>query len=174
VARRIALRTILLGGQHGALTPADRIAQDAGTRRSGYGVEVRVSSARREPWPYREVGSRPPVCVGRNYQVTVSKFCPELFPTGPNQIQERERKTRLPLVRSAEELPLYEFDFNLTQKEGLTFVGDPDYVGPRDSRPHAGVGAGVFMGLFQFGSLPLATKNIELFAKTVLPALRRE
>jgi hypothetical protein len=34
----------------------------------------------------------------------------------------------------------------------------------------------VFMGLFQFGSLPhaLATKNIELFAKTVLPALRRE
>ena len=32
------------------------------------------------------------------------------------------------------------------------------------------------MGLFQFGSLPhaLATKNIELFAKTVLPALRRE
>jgi hypothetical protein len=37
-------------------------------------------------------------------------------------------------------------------------------------------GAGVFMGLFQFGSLPhaLATKNIELFAKTVLPALRRE
>jgi hypothetical protein len=38
------------------------------------------------------------------------------------------------------------------------------------------LGAGVFMGLFQFGSLPhaLATKNIELFAKTVLPALRRE
>ena len=38
------------------------------------------------------------------------------------------------------------------------------------------LGAGVFKGLFQFGSLPqaLATKNIELFAKTVLPALRRE
>jgi hypothetical protein len=37
-------------------------------------------------------------------------------------------------------------------------------------------GAPVFMGLFQFGSLPhaLATKNIELFANTVLPALRRE
>jgi hypothetical protein len=81
---------------------------------------------------------------------------------------------RPPLVRSAEELPLYEFDFDLTQKEGLTFVGDPDYVGPRDSRPHQELGAGVFMGLFQFGSLPLATKNIELFAKTVLPALRRE
>jgi alkanesulfonate monooxygenase SsuD/methylene tetrahydromethanopterin reductase-like flavin-dependent oxidoreductase (luciferase family) len=71
-------------------------------------------------------------------------------------------------------LPLYEFDFDLTQKEGLTFVGDPDYVA-REIRAHMQeLGAGVFMGLFQFGSLPLATKNIELFAKTVLPALRRE
>ena len=36
--------------------------------------------------------------------------------------------------------------------------------------------AGVFMGLFQFGSLPhaLAAKNIELFARTVLPELRRD
>ena len=83
---------------------------------------------------------------------------------------------RPPIVRSAEELPLYEFDFDLTQKEGLTFVGDPDYVA-REIRAHMQeLGAGVFMGLFQFGSLPhaLATKNIELFAKTVLPALRRE
>jgi hypothetical protein len=32
------------------------------------------------------------------------------------------------------------------------------------------------MGLFQFGSLAhaLAAKNIELFAKTVLPALRQD
>jgi alkanesulfonate monooxygenase SsuD/methylene tetrahydromethanopterin reductase-like flavin-dependent oxidoreductase (luciferase family) len=81
---------------------------------------------------------------------------------------------RPPIVRSAEELPLYEFDFDLTQKEGLTFVGDPDYVA-REIRAHMQeLGAGVFMGLFQFGSLPLATKDIELFAKTVLPALRRE
>jgi hypothetical protein len=37
------------------------------------------------------------------------------------------------------------------------------------------LGAGVLMGLFQFGSLPhaLAKKNIELFARTVLPELRR-
>ena len=37
------------------------------------------------------------------------------------------------------------------------------------------LGAGVFMGLFQFGSLPhaLARRNLELFAQTVLPALRR-
>jgi len=37
------------------------------------------------------------------------------------------------------------------------------------------IGAGVLMGLFQFGSLPhaLAMKNVELFAKTVLPELRR-
>jgi hypothetical protein len=37
------------------------------------------------------------------------------------------------------------------------------------------LGAGVLIGLFQFGSLPhdLAHKNIRLFAETVLPALRR-
>jgi hypothetical protein len=36
------------------------------------------------------------------------------------------------------------------------------------------LGAGVFMGLFQFGSIPhaLAMKNIDLFAKAVLPVLR--
>jgi len=34
----------------------------------------------------------------------------------------------------------------------------------------------LIMGLFQFGSLPhaVATKNMELLAKTVLPALRRD
>jgi hypothetical protein len=37
------------------------------------------------------------------------------------------------------------------------------------------LGAGVFMGLFQFGSMPhaLARRNIELFARTVLPELKR-
>jgi hypothetical protein len=37
------------------------------------------------------------------------------------------------------------------------------------------LGAGVIMGLFQFGSMPhtLARKNIELFARTVLPELKR-
>ena len=37
------------------------------------------------------------------------------------------------------------------------------------------LGAGVIMGRFQFGRLPhaRATVNMELFAKTVLPALRR-
>ncbi len=83
---------------------------------------------------------------------------------------------RPPIVRSAEELPLYEFDFELTQKEGLTFVGDPDYV-TREIQAHMReLGAGVIMGLFQFGSMPhaQAVRNIELFAKTVLPALKRD
>jgi hypothetical protein len=37
------------------------------------------------------------------------------------------------------------------------------------------LGAGILMGLFQFGSLPhaLACENITLFAKTVLPGLKR-
>ena len=83
---------------------------------------------------------------------------------------------RPPIVRAAEEIPLYEFDFELTQREGLTFVGDPDHV-TRAIRAHMQeLGAGVFMGLFQFGSLPhvLATRNIELFARAVLPALKRD
>ena len=79
-------------------------------------------------------------------------------------------------VRSAEELPLYELDFDLTQKEGMTLVGDPDYVAREIRAEMRELGAGVLMALFQFGSLPhaLAVKNIELFARTVLPELQRD
>jgi alkanesulfonate monooxygenase SsuD/methylene tetrahydromethanopterin reductase-like flavin-dependent oxidoreductase (luciferase family) len=82
---------------------------------------------------------------------------------------------RPPVVRSADELPLYEFDFDLTQKGGMTIVGDPDYVLREIRAQMREVGAGVLMGLFQFGSLPhaLACKNLELFAARVLPELRR-
>ena len=77
-------------------------------------------------------------------------------------------------VRVTEDLPLYALDFDLTQQHGLTFVGDPDHVA-RAIRAHMReLGAGTFMGLFQFGSLPhaLACRNIELFAERVLPQLR--
>jgi alkanesulfonate monooxygenase SsuD/methylene tetrahydromethanopterin reductase-like flavin-dependent oxidoreductase (luciferase family) len=80
-----------------------------------------------------------------------------------------------PAVRAAEQIPLYELDFDLTQKEGMTFVGDPDYVAGEIRAHMRELGAGVLMGLFQFGSMPhhLAQKNIRLFADTVLPALKR-
>ena len=79
------------------------------------------------------------------------------------------------VISTAEDIPFYEFDFDLTQKEGLTLVGDPDYVIREIKAQMREVGAGVLMGLFQFGSLPhaLAKKNIELFARTVLPELKR-
>lgn len=79
------------------------------------------------------------------------------------------------VIARAEDLQLYEFDFDLTQKEGLTLVGDPDHVVREIKAQMRELGAGVLMGLFQFGSLPhaLAKKNIELFARTVLPELRR-
>jgi alkanesulfonate monooxygenase SsuD/methylene tetrahydromethanopterin reductase-like flavin-dependent oxidoreductase (luciferase family) len=82
---------------------------------------------------------------------------------------------RPPVVRSAEEMPLYELDFDLTQKEGLTIVGDPDYVLREIRAQMRELGAGTVMGLFQFGSLPhrLACQNLELFATAVLPQLRR-
>lgn len=79
----------------------------------------------------------------------------------------------MPAGPSAEK-PLYELTFDETQREGMTFVGDPDYVTREIKSLMREVGAGVLMGLFQFGSLPheLARKNIELFAREVLPELR--
>lgn len=79
------------------------------------------------------------------------------------------------VINTAEDLPFHEFDFDLTQREGLTFVGDPDHVTRAIKDEMQELGAGVLMGLFQFGSMPhaMAKKNIELFAKMVLPELRR-
>jgi len=81
----------------------------------------------------------------------------------------------MPSVRLAEELPLYELGFDLTQEQGMTFVGDPDTVTRAIKAHMKELGAGVLMGLFQFGSLPhaLARKNIELFAREVPPELKR-
>jgi alkanesulfonate monooxygenase SsuD/methylene tetrahydromethanopterin reductase-like flavin-dependent oxidoreductase (luciferase family) len=78
------------------------------------------------------------------------------------------------VVQTATDLPFYEFDFDLTQKEGITIVGDADYVTREIQAQLRELGAGVIMGLFQFGSMPhaLAKKNIERFAETVLPRLR--
>jgi alkanesulfonate monooxygenase SsuD/methylene tetrahydromethanopterin reductase-like flavin-dependent oxidoreductase (luciferase family) len=78
------------------------------------------------------------------------------------------------VVQAAEEIPLYEFDFDLTQKEGITIVGDPDYVLREIRAQMREFGAGTLMGLFQFGSLPhaLACGNIRLFADAVLPELK--
>jgi len=57
----------------------------------------------------------------------------------------------------------------------MTFVGDPDTVTRAIKAHMKELGAGVLMGLFQFGSLPhaLARKNIELFACAVPPELKR-
>ena len=78
-------------------------------------------------------------------------------------------------ITRAEDLPLYELDFDLTQREGLTLVGDPDYLIREIKAQMRELGAGVLMGLFQFGSMPhaMAKKNIALFARTVLPELKR-
>ncbi len=72
------------------------------------------------------------------------------------------------------EPPLYELDFDTTQRGGMTFVGDPETVTRAIESQMKAVGAGVLMGLFQFGSLPhdLTQKNVRLFSEAVLPALR--
>ena len=73
------------------------------------------------------------------------------------------------------ERPMNELNFDEARDQGYAFIGDPDYVLERIKAQMREIGAGVLMGLFQFGSLPhaLAKKNVELFAKTVLPELRR-
>jgi alkanesulfonate monooxygenase SsuD/methylene tetrahydromethanopterin reductase-like flavin-dependent oxidoreductase (luciferase family) len=78
-------------------------------------------------------------------------------------------------VRVAEDVPLYAFDFELTQRDGITFVGDPDHVIREIRAQMRELGAGTLMALLQFGSLPhaLACKNARLFAERVLPELRR-
>ncbi|HEV8441312.1 MAG TPA: LLM class flavin-dependent oxidoreductase [Methylomirabilota bacterium] len=78
-------------------------------------------------------------------------------------------------IRAAEDLPFYEFDFELCQKEGISIIGDPEYVTREIQAQMRELDAGVFMGLFQYGSMPhdLAQKNIRLFADKVLPALKR-
>ena len=54
-------------------------------------------------------------------------------------------------------------------------MGDPDTVAREIKAQMKELGAGVLMGLFQFGSMPhaLAKKNMELFARTVLPELKQ-
>ena len=78
-------------------------------------------------------------------------------------------------ICAAEDLPLYELDFDLCQKEGISIIGDPDYVTREIQAQMRELGAGVFMGLFQYGSMPydLAGKNIRMFSEKVLPALKR-
>jgi alkanesulfonate monooxygenase SsuD/methylene tetrahydromethanopterin reductase-like flavin-dependent oxidoreductase (luciferase family) len=80
------------------------------------------------------------------------------------------------VVRHAEDVPFWEFDFDLCQREGLSIIGDPDTV-IRELRAQAQtLGCGIIMGLFQFGSMPhqLAMKNIRLFATDVLPEVQKD
>jgi alkanesulfonate monooxygenase SsuD/methylene tetrahydromethanopterin reductase-like flavin-dependent oxidoreductase (luciferase family) len=95
---------------------------------------------------------------------------------GSMKLLGQDAKPRPAVVQLPEEIHFHEFDFDLTQKHGMTFVGDPEYVVHEIRAQMGELGAGVLMGLFQFGSMPdtLARKNIKLFAERVLPQLKRE
>ena len=82
---------------------------------------------------------------------------------------------RKAVIETAEDLPLYEFDFDVSQKHGMSIIGDPDYV-TRELRAQASaLGAGTLIAFFHFGSMPtaLAKKNIKLFSEHVLPEVKR-
>lgn len=76
-------------------------------------------------------------------------------------------------VRRAEDLPFWEFDFDLCQRDGLSIIGDPEYVVDEIRRQEQELGIGVLIGFFQFGSMPheQASRNIRLFSERVLPKL---
>jgi alkanesulfonate monooxygenase SsuD/methylene tetrahydromethanopterin reductase-like flavin-dependent oxidoreductase (luciferase family) len=59
-------------------------------------------------------------------------------------------------------------------KQGVIIVGSPDTVRKRIVEAHRQLGFSAFMTLLQSGSLParLTEKNIRLFAKEVLPAIK--
>ncbi|PYN14305.1 MAG: hypothetical protein DME05_15790 [Candidatus Rokuibacteriota bacterium] len=94
---------------------------------------------------------------------------------GSMALMGQSPKTREQTQRT-EELPLYELDFDLCQKEGMSIVGDPDYVIREIRAQMREVGAGVLVALLQFGSMPheLTMKNIRLFSEKVLPTLKRD
>ena len=77
-------------------------------------------------------------------------------------------------MRRAEDVPFWEFDYDLCQQEGLSIIGSPDTVIRELKSQSETLGCGIIMGLFQFGSMPheLAMKNIGRFAKEVLPEVQ--
>jgi alkanesulfonate monooxygenase SsuD/methylene tetrahydromethanopterin reductase-like flavin-dependent oxidoreductase (luciferase family) len=118
-----------------------------------------MAQAREEAEPHLMYQYRKLQSYGRGAQVILG----ETYPARP------------PGTYAAGEKPMQELSFDEAQERGYAFIGEPDYVLEKIKAQLREVGAGVFMGLFQFGSLPhaLAKKNIASFAKTVLPELHR-
>ncbi len=79
------------------------------------------------------------------------------------------------VVESSEDVPFYEYDFDLCQKDGITIIGDPDYVTREITAQAQELGSGLLIAFFHFGSMPheLAVKSIRLFSQKVLPELKR-
>jgi hypothetical protein len=82
---------------------------------------------------------------------------------------------RKAVIATLEDVPLYEFDFDLSQKHGLSIIGDPDYVTREITAQASTIGAGILIAFFHFGSMPsaLAKKSIKLFSEQVLPEVKR-
>ena len=71
--------------------------------------------------------------------------------------------------------PFWQVDYDYSNETGQSICGDPDFVIEQILRQHKELDFGVLMAMFQFGSMPhdMATKNIEMFSKHVLPELRK-
>ena len=94
---------------------------------------------------------------------------------GIMQLQGQALPQRPEVVRQAEDVPFWELDYDLCQREGLSIIGSPDTVIRELKSQSETLGCGIIMGLFQFGSMPheLAMNNIRRFASEVLPEVRK-
>jgi alkanesulfonate monooxygenase SsuD/methylene tetrahydromethanopterin reductase-like flavin-dependent oxidoreductase (luciferase family) len=62
------------------------------------------------------------------------------------------------------------------EEGGYAIVGSPETVRQKLREGIKAAGCGILQGIFQVGSMPheMAMKNMELFAKEVMPAIRAE
>ena len=93
----------------------------------------------------------------------------QLFPPGymtvPSMLRQLQMKDKLSHA---------ERSFEQFEEQGYIVVGSPETVAQRIRAAHAQLGFGIMTGLLQFGPLPhdLTRKNLELFARKVMPELR--
>jgi len=64
--------------------------------------------------------------------------------------------------------------FEELEEQGYVVAGSPKTVVERIRAAHAELGFGIMIALLQFGTLPhdLTKRNMEMFAKEVMPQLR--
>lgn len=94
---------------------------------------------------------------------------------GTNEIMSAGQSKAADYAARGYDRQLWEVDHDFANQEGMSIIGDPDFVTEKLLHQCDYMGVGTFMGLFQFGSMPIemAMKNLKMFAEHVLPAVHQ-